>query len=174
MDLQNVDFSAEAVRLGQELEIQKPDGAHRMPWIRADLRSWKEVSSLSQFATFDVILDKSTSDAIATSEPETFSSLCGDASNVCPTVRDIVYHNKGQVTLGPIALLALHLVPLTRKGVTWITLSYSNSRFDNIPFLAAYWTIVSRTPLKAPPGQVSSSVAKVPDVFHWVYVLRRK
>jgi hypothetical protein len=173
---QNVDFSAEAVRLGQEVESKKKANEARMQWVRADLRSWNDVSSsLSQFAPFDVILDKSTSDAIATSEPRTFSSSSDEASDICPTVRRVLDQKRqGEMVLHPVELLALHLVPLTRQGTTWFALSYSASRFDSLTYIGENWTLLSRTPLKAPPGKVSSSVAKTPEVFHWIYVLRRK
>ncbi|KAJ5159379.1 uncharacterized protein N7482_006383 [Penicillium canariense] len=166
----NVDFSAEAVRIGRAIEYQKtPDQA--MHWQRADLLSWDDISSVARFAPFDVILDKSTSDAIATSIDQIFN-VTDDMSGVCPIVQEILSRN-GSVALSPVELLALHLVPLTRKDTTWITLSYSTLRFDNLPFLAEHWSLRSRMPLKAPPGPVSSTV-HTPEVFHWLYVLDRK
>lgn len=168
--LQNVDFSAEAVRIGQEAERQKaPDQA--MHWLCADLLSWDHVSTLAPFAPFDVILDKSTSDAIATFSDRNISHA-DDLSSICPTVQKFLPSDPA-VTLSPVEALALHLVPLTQKNTTWIALSYSTLRFDNLPFLAEYWSLRSRTPLKAPSGDVSSS-AYTPEVFHWVYILDRK
>jgi hypothetical protein len=165
----NIDFSAEAVRLGQEAERhQAPNQA--MQWMRADLLSWDDVSRLIPFAPFDVILDKSTSDAIATFSDRKISS--GDGiSCLCPTVRPLL-SSEPLVTLSPVEALALHLVPLTRTKTTWIALSYSTLRFDSLPLLGKYWSIRSRKPLRAPPGDVSSS-AYTPEVFHWVYVLDR-
>ncbi|BCR92071.1 uncharacterized protein ACHE_70914A [Aspergillus chevalieri] len=164
----NVDFSAEAVRLGQEAEKdQHPSRA--MQWIRTDLRSWTDVASLTPLAPFDVILDKSTSDAIATAEPQVF--MPSPDPVLCPAVREIVEQN-GETELSPVEVLALHLVPLTRAGATWAVLSYSMSRFDNIRYIGRYWEVASRTPLKAPTGGISSS-AHTPEVFHWLYVLRR-
>lgn len=170
MFLQNVDFSAEAVRLGQEFESQRNPN-HAMPWLRIDLRSWHDASALCRFAPFDVILDKSTSDAIATAGDQIFS-FADDLSSTSPTVREIL-SKATTATLPPVELLALQLVPLTRKGTTWIALSYSATRFDNLPYLMEYWTLCSRTPLKAPPGPVASTT-HTPDVFHWIYVMKRK
>ncbi|PWY86666.1 hypothetical protein BO70DRAFT_422221 [Aspergillus heteromorphus CBS 117.55] len=168
----NVDFSAEAVRIGRETESNKAP-SHAMHWLQTDLRSWTDVSRLDTFAPFDVILDKSTSDAIATSTPLAFHPSSSDASSpVCPTVQDIA-DKSGEITLSPVELLALHLAPLTREGALWATLSYSTMRFDNLAYLAQYWTVVSRTPLKAPQGE-TSSFAYAPEVFHWIYILRRK
>lgn len=142
-----------------------------MHWMHIDLRSWNDVVQLSPFAPFEIILDKSTSDAIATSASATFSPS-SVAPDVCPTVRKVV-DTHGDITLSPVELLALHLAPLTEKGAAWITLSYSTMRFDNLHRLAEYWELVSRTPVKAPQGE-TSSFAYTPDVFHWIYVLRRK
>ncbi|OQE27232.1 hypothetical protein PENSTE_c004G04070 [Penicillium steckii] len=167
----NVDFSTEAVRLGQHAE-EELDSRHAMHWRCADLLQWDDVATLTPFAPFDVILDKSTSDAIAT-----FSDCEVSATNdskLCPTVREVVQENDDDTTtLSPVELLALNLIPLTKKDTTWITLSYSTLRFDCLRFLGQYWHLRSRTALKAPSGPVSSS-AHTPDVFHWVYVLDRK
>jgi hypothetical protein len=168
--MKNVDFSAEAVRLGKDAEYQiPPDQA--MAWHRADLLSWDDVSSVSRFAPFDVIVDKSTSDAIATSDDKYFT-VTDDMSRLCPTIKEIL-SRKPSIVLSSVELLALHLVPLSRKETTWIVLSYSSLRFDNRPFLDRYWSLRSRIPLKAPPGPVSSS-AYTPETFHWLYILDRK
>ncbi|KAE8368113.1 hypothetical protein BDV27DRAFT_168492 [Aspergillus caelatus] len=166
----NVDFSSEAVRLGQEIE-RKQDPSHAMHWLRADLRSWNDMSSLAPWAPFDIVLDKSTTDALATSTSATFSPT-SILQDICPMVRDVV-NTLGETTLSPVELLALHLVPLTSEGTMWFTLSYSTVRFDNLPRLAKHWDLVSRAPLKAPQGQ-TSTFAYTPEVFHWLYILKRK
>ncbi|KAJ5543818.1 hypothetical protein N7494_005097 [Penicillium frequentans] len=166
----NVDFSGEAVRLGQAYESQKPP-SEAMHWQRADLLSWSHVSDLLPFAPFDVILDKSTSNAIATATDRHFAST-DDLSQICPAVRELL-DARPSIALSPVELLGLQLVPLTQKGTTWIVMSYSTFRFGGNSILAQYWTLRSRTPLKAPAGPVSSS-AYTPDVFHWIYILDRK
>lgn len=165
-----MDFSAEAVRLGQERERQR-DPSQAMHWVRADLRSWGDVSSLTRFAPFNVILDKSTIDSIATSRNYTFSSM-DNLHHACPAIRETLPCHPSK-TLSPVELVALQLVSLTQKGSTWIALSYSTSRFDDLEFLKKYWTVRSRTALRAPGGSVSSS-AYTPDVFHWIYILDRE
>lgn len=142
-----------------------------MNWERADLLAWEHVDGLAKFAPFDVIMDKSTSDAIATFNDREFQST-DDTPAVCPPVRSFLSRNSA-VTLSPVELLALNLVPLTRRDTTWIALSYSSFRFDDLPLLAEHWNLRSRIPLKAPSGATSSS-AYTPDVFHWVYILDRK
>ncbi|KAL1873375.1 hypothetical protein Plec18167_006426 [Paecilomyces lecythidis] len=151
------------------------EAAHAMHWVRADLRSWSDLSSaLMGFSPFDIIMDKSTSDAIATGVDEVFtSSSADDQASVCPTVRQILDRRENSdISLAPVELLALHLVSLTQKGTTWLALSYSTMRFDNFPYLAEYWKVLSRTPLQAPAGQTASS-AYTPQIFHWLYILQR-
>ncbi|KAL3458300.1 hypothetical protein BJX64DRAFT_279988 [Aspergillus heterothallicus] len=167
----NVDFSSEAVRLGQEIESDQ-DPSQAMHWQRADLRSWNDVSHLLAFAPFDVILDKSTSDAIATGSPVKLTPWAS-GSAICPTVQDIIGGGKEAVTIPPVELLGMHLVPLTRKGSRWFVLSYSAMRFDNLSVTCSHWEIVSRTPLEAPRGQTASG-AYTPPVYHWMYTLQRK
>ncbi|KAJ5772573.1 hypothetical protein N7520_003102 [Penicillium odoratum] len=166
----NVDFSGEAVRLGQQYESQRAP-SEAMHWHRADLLSWSDVSDLLPFAPFDVIFDKSTSDAIATSADRHFAST-DDISQLCPAVQELL-STQSSINLSPVELLGLHLVPLTQKGTTWIVMSYSAFRFGSASVLDKYWTLRSRTPLKAPAG-LTSSAAYTPDVFHWMYILDRK
>lgn len=169
--IMNVDFSIEAVRLGQETEKDK-DPAHTMPWVQADLRSWADLSNLVPFGPFDVIMDKSTCDAIATSKHETFSPHSSSDSNVCPTVLESIDHDEA-TTLAPIELLGLHLVPLTKRDSTWIALSYSSVRF-NVPLLEQHWEVVEKTAVQAPSGILTSTVSHAPRIYHWLYVLKRK
>lgn len=124
---------------------------------------------LTEHAPFDVIMDKSTSDSISTSENYTASSQ-EEVSTSCPIVTEILISNP-DATLSPVELLALQLVPLTEKGSIWIVLSYSTMRFDGFEYMTAYWTIRHRKALKASPG-VSSSI-HLPEVFHWLYILER-
>lgn len=166
----NVDFSSEAVRLGREVE-DKQDPSQAMHWMQTDLRSWPDVSQLLPFAPFDAILDKSTSDAIATSSPVTLFPTAGNSA-ICPEVQNII-SSDGETTLSPTELLALHLVPLTKRGCKWFVLSYSTMRFGNVPHLFAHWEVVARTPFEAPSGPTVTK-AHTPPVYHWLYVLRRK
>lgn len=142
-----------------------------MHWVQADLRSWADVSEISCFAPVDMILDKSTSDAIATSAPVAFSSS-SDASDTCEEIQRLVKKG-GEITLLPVEVLALHLAPLARPGAIWIALSFSATRFENLPHAMAHWAVVAQKALKAPHGHSSPSV-HTPEVFHWLYILKRK
>ncbi|KUL83069.1 hypothetical protein ZTR_11160 [Talaromyces verruculosus] len=182
-DIVNVDFSSEAVRLGREREIRNFNPEQTMHWIQADLCSWQDVSQrLLPLASFDVLLDKSTSDAIATAVPRIYHHSTIESEeydSMCPVLQDLLQdasNFKGPnetLTLLPVELLSLHLVPLTKAGAIWLALSYSSTRFDGLQYLDKYWEVVSRIPLKAPSGQTLSAAA-MPDVFHWLYTLRRR
>ena len=164
-----MDFSLEAVRLGQKAEDAK-DVTRAMLWLHADLRSWSDVTCLVPFAPFDVIMDKSTCDAIATSENQVFTSS-SERSSICPVVLEII-DKAGPTELSPVELLGLNLVPLTRKGTRWVALSYSSTRFDSLAYLESHWEVVSRSKMSAPSGL--QSAAHAPEVYHWLYVLSRK
>lgn len=166
--LQNADFSSEAVRLGLDVE-SKQEPSRAMQWMQTDFRSWKDVSKLLPFSPFDSILDKSTSDAIATGAPVEVTSNTSDA---CPTVLDYSSHEDG-IASPPVELLGLHLVPLTTRGSRWFVMSYSTMRFDNIARLWTYWKLVDRKPFEAARGTTASG-AHAPSVYHWMYILERK
>lgn len=132
------------------------------------------MSRLSPLGPFDIILDKSTSDAVATAASPSFSPEMTPQTDICPTVRHIIERNgPTTTTMSPVEVLGLHLAELTRPGATWATLSYSTMRFDNLRCLEGYWELVSRTPVKAPQGE-TSAFAYTPEVFHWIYILRRR
>lgn len=149
-----------------------------MTWHQADLLSWTDISRISHLGPFDVIVDKSTSDAIATSPdhyvPSPAETDCDNTSPLlCPVIRETLSTTGGAIKVSPVELLALHLVPITRRGSTWIVLSYSSVRFDNRRLMDRYWSLRCRIPMKAPSGNVSST-AYTPEVFHWLYVLERR
>ncbi|RDW68902.1 uncharacterized protein DSM5745_08662 [Aspergillus mulundensis] len=173
----NADFSSEAVRLGRDGE-RTQDTAHAMHWVQTDLRLWLDVSKLGPLGPFDAIIDKSTSDAIATSTPVTLNTDPSEPSSVCPIIQDTFTNAKesdgdGEITLSSVELLGLHLVPLTKKGSRWFVLSYSAFRFEDVPWLFEYWEVVARMPIEA-PGGLTASGAKAPAVYHWVYTLQRR
>ena len=155
--------------MGLENE-QGKDASQAMQWIQTDLRSWDQVAALSPLAPFNVILDKSTCDAVATAEIQTFSP--NNTAGICPTIHEIV-DQKGEIELSPVEVLALHLAPLTREGTMWAALSFSSFRFQNMEYVGRYWSVVSKIPLKAPGGEVSSPTTHAPAIFHWLFILRR-
>lgn len=167
-DRQNVDFSTEAVRLGQEAEKSK-DEAHSMAWVRADLRSWTDLSALVPFLPFDIIVDKSTCDAVATSDHPVLSP---DMPDISSTAREVIHKNE-PTAMTPVELLALNLAELAPKGTAWVALSYSASRFGSLTYLR-HWEVVSKEKLAAPSGLSTATGAHAPEIYHYLYVLRRK
>lgn len=158
--------------MGREAEEGK-DASSAMHWMHTDLRSWKDVAHLANLAPFAAVMDKSTSDSIATAEPLSFARTNNGDENLCPTIRAMVEESGAtELSLSPVETLAMHLVPLTEIGTTWVALSYSKFRFDDMRVIGRYWIVISRTPLSAQAAEVSST-AHTPEIFHWLYVLRR-
>ncbi|ETI22363.1 hypothetical protein G647_06437 [Cladophialophora carrionii CBS 160.54] len=140
VDVHNVDFSQQAVELGQQREKecfgngalsgagigdevrgnQSDTNTSWMRWSNVDLLSLHGVLSLTDEGTirYDFIIDKSTSDAIA----------CGDDVDFLPTSID--HGGVQRVTkMHPVEVLAMHLAAVTVMGGRWIVISYSAERF---------------------------------------------
>ena len=193
----NTDFAEQAVQQGR----QKAGNGGVVRWETVDVLSWKDVTSIltgkltgksldnmenTGEALFDVVVDKSTSDAISCAEELQLDFQRHEdwsRRTICPTIAPAVNlprSSNDHLVLEPLELLALHLAALVRPGGIWLALSYSNNRF---PFLAltsqsrpirvsAFWTITKVTPVDAPSGQTKSGV-HAPAVQHFLYVLER-
>lgn len=190
----NTDFAEQVVQQGR----QKAGHRGVVKWETVDMLSWKDVANkltgkspdnmgATGEALFDVVVHKSTSDAISCAEElELDFQKHEDWSRrtICPTIAPPVNlprsSSNDHLVLEPLELLALHLAALVRPGGIWLALSYSNNRF---PFLAltsqsrpirvsASWTITKVTPVDAPSGQTKSGV-HAPAVQHFLYVLER-
>ncbi|EXJ58674.1 hypothetical protein A1O7_06102 [Cladophialophora yegresii CBS 114405] len=140
VDVHNVDFSRQAVKLGQQREkeyfgqaalpgagigektqVNQFDlNASWMRWSNVDLLSRRDVLSLTNEGTtlYDFVVDKSTSDAIA----------CGDDVDFLPASVD---HGEVEVAspMHPMEVLAMHLAAVTAMDGRWIIISYSTERF---------------------------------------------
>lgn len=140
----NTDFAEEAVERGRQ-SAEAVRGEVR--WEKVDLLSWGDCKKLVPYLSsgeggelFEVVVDKSTSDAISCGEDVSFNSqaLTGDPgySSTHPLIVQLLSRSQSvvPVVLEPLELLALHLASLVRPGGMWIALSYSERRF---PFLCA-------------------------------------
>ncbi|KZT74991.1 hypothetical protein DAEQUDRAFT_720195 [Daedalea quercina L-15889] len=196
----NLDFSEAAVQNGRQAEIcrTRGDSGNGMRWVQADVLQWGDLAALVDWQggpggsddaklargregeRFTVVLDKSTSDAIACGEDivlTTSSSWCH------PAVRKIIESSGiSEMKLEPVHLLALNLAALVGPGGVWIIVSYSSSR---VSFLekesggrigtirtGLYWSLDQHDTVDAPTGQGKEGVY-APPVQHHVYVLRR-
>ncbi|KAI0727824.1 hypothetical protein C8Q72DRAFT_838103 [Fomitopsis betulina] len=185
----NLDFSDVAVANGRQTEASTP-GAHGWGprWVQADVLQWNDMAPLAMGRDrkegvgdeepFAIVLDKSTSDAIACGEDVV---LTGSSTQCHPTIRDSI---KSEVKVEAVHLLALNLATLVRPGGVWIVLSYSSNRVSflktgnsqdgesSILNPRVYWSLEEHSAIDAPTGQSQAGVF-APPVQHHVYVLRR-
>lgn len=187
----NTDFAFEAVRRG----TQATEGSQEVMWRQLDLLSWKNMLLLrdevwqTEGRRFMFVVDKSTTDAISCQEDmvfgeETFGSSPGD---IHPLILSIMStSSRKHIQIHPVAVLALHLASHVEAGGVWIVLSYSSNRF---PFLSneqnlgnkdegreldvgVFWKLERVEAVKVREGEVRGTV-HAPDVFHYLYILRR-
>lgn len=191
----NVDFSEGAIERGQQHEISE-FGDTKMRWAVLDLLNWKGITDICthDMRYFDVIVEKSCSDAIACGEDVEVTSPSYDDFDFpqIPESRSCLSHQclaARTSTVSPEIALAVHLSRITRPGATWIALSYSSSRFDYLKTSVRFpsrdtlsllpWTIVQVHTLPIVddrPGEASGATQDTvhrPQIFHYVYVLRR-
>ncbi|KAK7695323.1 hypothetical protein QCA50_002514 [Cerrena zonata] len=124
----NTDYSEVALERGKTSE----EGKNKwICWERTDLMSWPDIQTLKRTQLFEIVVDKSTSDAISCNEDITFEPSKTTPNNTCPLVATYIANNPDSVLkLEPVELLALHIATLVRPGGIWVALSYSRYRFD--------------------------------------------
>ncbi|KAL9094284.1 MAG: hypothetical protein Q9165_003424 [Trypethelium subeluteriae] len=126
-------------------ETLSPQDGGAMGWATADLLSFSSlidaVGGTTTTPQFSVILDKSTSDAVACAEsiPAADVLLGMDAvqldAEAYARVLELRDHQEsvrkrgGGELLDPMVVLALHLAAVTVAGGTWIAVSHSRERF---------------------------------------------
>ncbi|KAH7054605.1 hypothetical protein B0J12DRAFT_658266 [Macrophomina phaseolina] len=166
----------------------------RMRWSTLDLLSLPSIRAISEKETYDIIVDKSTCDAIS----------CGDDVRVplpyplLPT--DAASNAEGEMSMvhiHPLHILGLHLASLVPAGGRWIALSYSGHRF---PFFEPYPATVEEGKLDEEllqkgfvhPGRLwrlerqemveleddggsteGRGIVHRPKTAHWIYVMVR-
>ena len=128
--IHNVDYSDVVIKRNRqrEDELLCSTAAEREScrWSTLDLLSVSQILDFGGSA-YDVIIDKSTSDAI---------SCAADVSVRLPyaisTGSSSQRQDPSQATMYPLDILAIHLAYLARPGCSWIVLSYSASRFSHL------------------------------------------
>lgn len=151
----NVDYTAEAIELGQTEEIKfwhelKREGTKVNPlsmrWMTADLLNGDDIRYLAEVAGedgngfFDLILDKGTCDAICCGPDLKFETPHSvRAHDLTAKMRGIdlpdgnreVKHPPNPARRSPLDLLAFNLAVITRPGALWVVVSYSAERFSS-------------------------------------------
>ncbi|KEQ69652.1 hypothetical protein M436DRAFT_15308, partial [Aureobasidium namibiae CBS 147.97] len=176
--IHNVDYSDVVIERNRqrENEMLRSLGVQSEPcrWSNLDLLS---VSQILDFGgpEYDVIIDKSTSDAI---------SCAADVSVRLPYCVNAIssgrISHQTEVTVYPLDILAVHLAYLARPGCSWIVLSYSASRFsylkdevatEGLPRPGELWNLERHEKIEQPPDP--NDTVHRPPVMHHLYVLRR-
>lgn len=177
LDITNVDYSQAAVEWGMDRE-RALFGDVCMRWETLDLldgaAAWWRRGEEGQgqeegLGMFDVVLDKSTADAMACGEPVKVSSSGPDAD---------------EAEVHPVEVLALNLARVVVPGGLWISLSYSAWRFDFLKDtrqgqgqgVGTLWGIERVENVEAKSGVEGTEkegLVGVPVIEHRLYVLRR-
>ena len=200
--IHNVDYSSVAIERGRKREVCQLQGAigsrdlTQTRWSTLDLLSVEEVLSFSLHQDnnrrYDVIFDKSTSDAISCASDLEISLPYGihglDSESTVTSKRK-------RILLHPLYALAVHLAYLAAPNCHWIVLSYSNARFpfwdtkaeiemgidlsddivgDGFTHPGRLWRLVKHEEIIKPMSTSgnSSIVHRPPEVCH-LYMLER-
>ncbi|PIL31813.1 hypothetical protein GSI_06517 [Ganoderma sinense ZZ0214-1] len=185
----NVDFAETLVAREREKEATLARGwlGTGMQWICADALKWKELEAALHWSkeerAFDLIVDKSTSDAISCAQDISYSSP--DLS-LHPVLKELLAAQEGQkLSVPPVQLLAIHLASLVCPGGLWVALTFSSTRFSFLSSLepgdnalpshaAIYWDVEKIVALDAPTGMDPEGGVYGPVVQHYVFLIRRK
>ncbi|KAI0347630.1 hypothetical protein BDW22DRAFT_1320428 [Trametopsis cervina] len=166
----NTDFAQQAVTRGSQ---HTKDGAE--VWERVDLLQWADCADLlGRRGRFGVVVDKSTSDAVSCGADVLFH--VGEDKGVHPALRG-EGEEGGEVRMGPLEVLAVHLASLVQLGGVWVVLSYSKDRFAWLSTakidITRFWTLSSVKSVEAPWSGEKQGNVHLPRIEHWLYVLRR-
>jgi hypothetical protein len=178
--IHNVDYSEVVVEKNRQREHELLSASKALTescrWSTLDLLSVTQVLEFAKLGKgYDVIVDKSTSDAISCSEdvpvelPYRINTNC--PSRVSRPLEGVVY---------PLHVLAIHLAYLARAGCAWVILSYSADRFsywkdeetiEGLPHPSELWSLERHEKIEQPPDP--NDTVHRPPVMHHLYVLRR-
>lgn len=199
--IHNLDYSDVAIQIGRarEEEIYQCESEQSrgttgaadtrcMRWDVVDLLDYKSVLRTCRRASYAIVVDKSTADAIA---------CCDDIPIPLPYPIAIRSYDPVELDsaepnepIHPLAVMAVNLALVTKPGARWIALSYSKERFDILdtssdvvpkgiafPHPADLWRLVQRCEIDdvAWPTQAEKKDESVhrPKVCNTVYVLER-
>lgn len=179
--IHNVDYSSVVIERHRQREIELLDSSE----VTTEPTSWStlDLLSASQILDFgasgegcDVIIDKSTSDAISCAEDVTID-LPYQISNLLTTQLN---HTSTTKTVFPLDILAHHLAYLANPGCQWVVLSYSASRFshwndrvitEGLPHPLELWNIERHEKIEQPPDP--KDTVQRPPIMHHLYILHR-
>ncbi|KAI0778329.1 hypothetical protein BD413DRAFT_508416 [Trametes elegans] len=180
----HTDFAENLVareREAEEARRAKGGPEKGMRWFCLDVLRWTEVKALLDLAgPFEVVVDKSTSDAISCGEDVSYEGK--DAAKHPAIDKYLTTHGGEKTTFAAVELLAIHLASVVRAGGLWVALTFSSNRFSFLsaigkgdassPRAMDYWNLERVIAVEAPSGTKSNVHA--PVVQHYVCLIRRK
>jgi hypothetical protein len=176
----NVDYSEVVVEKNRQREHDMLPASEASTglcqWSTLDLLSVTQVLEFAELGKgYDVIVDKSTSDAISCSEDAAvelpYRINTNSSSRVSRPLKGTVY---------PLHTLAIHLAYLARSECVWAVLSYSADRFsywtdeetiEGLPHPNELWRLERHEKIEQPPDP--NDTVHRPPVMHHLYILRR-
>jgi hypothetical protein len=179
----------------KERELMQSDelaaGLPAMEWLQVYLLSLPSMLSASLPGSTSLIVDKSTSDAIACGLQVRLGSL--GAALDSPDAKEGKKTDSDLPCISPLHILALNLAVVASPGARWLTLSYSKDRYpfllklfdpqhDKLPYgvpdPAWYWKLIRKHEIQT-EQEVSErfrehfGIVHRPTTSHYVYVLER-
>jgi hypothetical protein len=178
--IHNVDYSEVVVEKNRQREHKllctSKASTGMCRWSTLDLLSASQVSEFEESEKrYEVIVDKSTSDAISCSEdvlvdlPYHFN-IDGSSQVSRPRERKVY----------PLHILAINLAYLASPGCSWVVLSYSADRFsywndghdaEGLPHPRELWRLERHENIEQSPNP--DDTVHRPPVMHHLYILRR-
>ncbi|KAK6908391.1 hypothetical protein I203_102392 [Kwoniella mangroviensis CBS 8507] len=155
--------------------VPTPQSSHSsdvdIPFILLDVLSLQSLKSNTPEDQWDLIIDKSTCDAIS----------CGGALPRL-TVDQEEEEENGSIP-NPIERLLYNLSKVTKIGGRWISISYSSNRFDDEIYTRYGWKLIKKQMISTtyiPGGRIvkdprsgEERVVHEPETGVWMYVLER-
>ncbi|KAI5235455.1 hypothetical protein E4T42_09705 [Aureobasidium subglaciale] len=180
--IHNCDYSELVVTRQRQREAQLLSASNgdatrgKTQWSVLDLLDLKQVVEFKRREEdYDIVVDKSTTDAVACGEdvevvlPYGINTTSSDQAS--PMEKALVY---------PPCVLAVHLANLATPGCYWVMLSYSAWRFEGweqerlpggLPTPGRLWALISHEKIIQPPDP-QDTVHRPPETHH-LYVLER-
>lgn len=191
----NVDFSREAVEWGVKMEAEivlgrtwfwsDPKQAERkLAWHQASLLALSSLLCCNEPRSVNLVVDKSTSDAIACG-PDVEVRLPRSVEDAVPQV---------PIKVHPLHILALNLAVVAVPGARWLSLSYSKERFPFMPTLfapqhaplpkgmldpARFWNVMEREEIQTEEAvgdkykNIVGETVHTVTTSHYMYILER-
>lgn len=139
----------------------RTNAPHVPPLVQVDVLSPQSLAAVSPAGGWDLVIDKSTADAIS-----------------CGPPHSVPANSTGAVDKEAIQVLCENLAQFTRPGARWISVSYSASRFEFLQGTGDQrWRVLDKMAIKlnatVVEGQQQTTVYQ-PETGIWAWVMERR